>query len=75
MAASGSYLYGNFTGNGVWMYNGSAWSQVTPGNPTSMAASGSYLYGNFTGNGVWMYNGSAWSQVNAVSPNNMVTGP
>ena len=65
------YLYGNFTGNGVWMYNGSAWSQVTPGNPTSMAASGSYLYGNFTGNGVWMYNGSAWSQVTPGNPTSM----
>jgi hypothetical protein len=37
MAASGSLLYGNFgTGAGIWKYDGTTWSQLTPNVPTSM---------------------------------------
>ena len=67
-----STLYANFTGGGVWMYSGTSWSQVTPGNPTSMVAAGSLLYGNFTGGGVWMYSGTSWSQVTPGNPTSMV---
>ena len=41
MAAAGSLFYTDFGSNGIWMYNGSAWSQLTPGNPEAMAAAGS----------------------------------
>jgi hypothetical protein len=36
MSATGSLLYGSFAGNGIWKWDGAAWSQVTPNNPTSM---------------------------------------
>jgi len=26
-------LYGSFTGGGIWQWDGSSWSQVTPNNP------------------------------------------
>jgi len=29
-------LYGSFVGGGIWKWDGSAWSQVTPNNPASM---------------------------------------
>ena len=41
MVATGSLLYGDFGSSGIWMYNGSSWSQLTPGNPENIAASGS----------------------------------
>jgi hypothetical protein len=68
-----SLLYANFgTGAGIWKWDGSAWSQVTPNAPTAMAASGSLLYGNFgTGAGIWKWNGSAWSQVTPNAPTAM----
>ena len=70
MAAAGSLLYGKFD-NGIWMYNGSTWSQITPGNPEAMVAAGSLLYGDFGSNGIWMYNGSTWSQISPNNPTDM----
>ncbi len=39
-------VYADFGTNGIWQYNGTTWSQITPGNPAAMAAAGSFLYGN-----------------------------
>ncbi len=44
MVASGSLLYGDFGSSGIWIYNGTTWSQVTTSNPEAMVASGSLLY-------------------------------
>jgi hypothetical protein len=30
-------LSARFTGNGIWQWNGSGWSQLTPDNPAIMA--------------------------------------
>ena len=67
-----SPLYANFSGNGVWMYNGTAWSEVNAVAPSTMVASGSLLYGDFGVGGLWQWNGTAWSEVNAVAPSTMV---
>jgi hypothetical protein len=64
-------LYGHFTGAGIWKWDGSTWSQVTPNAPTEMAASGSILYGNFSPGGIWKWDGSTWSQVTPNSPTAM----
>jgi hypothetical protein len=77
----GQPLYANFAGAGIWKWDGSAWSQVTPNSPTAMAVSGSLLlydlnfglYGNFgTGAGIWKWDGTNWSQVTPNSPSAMV---
>jgi len=67
-------LYADFGANGLWKWDGSVWSQLTPGNPEGMAASGSLLYGDFGANGLWEWDGSAWSQLTPGDPENMVAG-
>jgi hypothetical protein len=64
-------LYATFPGTGLYKYNGSTWTQLTPYEPTAMTATGSLLYASF-GNGVWQYNGSTWSQLTPYSPEAMV---
>jgi hypothetical protein len=67
-------LYGRFTGGGIWKWDGSVWSQVTPNDPTDIEASGRKLYGNFgTGAGIWMYDedSSTWSQITPNTPTSM----
>jgi hypothetical protein len=64
-------LYADFAGAGIWKWDGSTWSQVTPNAPTAMAASGSILYGNFSPGGIWKWDGSSWSQVTPNSPTAM----
>jgi hypothetical protein len=51
-------LYGYFTNAGIWKWNGSTWSQVTPNNPQLMAFFGTTLYGSFKGGGVWEWDGT-----------------
>ena len=71
-----SSLYADFGSNGIWMYNGSTWSQTTSSNPETMVVSGSTLYGDFGSSGIWMYNGTTWSQTTPSNPQMMtVSGP
>ena len=42
-----SSLYATFPGGGVYQYNGTTWSQVTPNSPEDMVVSGSNFYGDF----------------------------
>ena len=67
-----SALYGSFTGNGIWQWNGSGWTQLTPDNPEEMVASGTNLYGDFGTNGLWQWNGSGWSLLTPDNPEAMV---
>jgi hypothetical protein len=73
MAAAGSLLYGNFgAGAGIWKWNGTTWSQITPNAPTAIAASDTLLYGNFgEGAGIWEWNGTTWSQITPNAPTAM----
>ena len=41
MVILGSNLYGSFTGSGIWKWNGTTWTQVTPNNPDLMVTSSS----------------------------------
>jgi hypothetical protein len=66
-----STLYANFTGAGLYSWNGSSWTQLHSAIPESMAASGSSLYVNFTGYGLYKWSGTAWSQLHSAIPANM----
>ncbi len=57
-------LYVDFSGYGIWKWNGADWTQTNVGETTKMAASGSNLYANFEGYGLWQWNGTDWSQLN-----------
>ena len=37
IAETSPTLYGSFTGNGIWQWGGSGWTQLTPDNPALMA--------------------------------------
>jgi hypothetical protein len=65
-------LYANFTGAGIWQWNGTEWNQITSSNPTMMVASGTNLYGTFGSDGIWQWNGSAWNQLTASNPEAIV---
>jgi hypothetical protein len=70
-SADSSFLYATFTGAGLYKYDGSTWTQLSPYEPTAMTATGSLLYATF-GNGVWQYNGSTWTQLTPYSPEAMI---
>ena len=72
MVASGPNLYVDYGLVGTWMYNGSAWSRLSPADPQNMVASGSLLDVDLRLIGTWMYNGSAWSRLSPADPQNMV---
>ncbi len=57
-------LYADFTGAGIWQYDGSNWNQLNVGETSKMTASGNNLYANFEGYGLWQWNGTLWSQLN-----------
>ena len=71
-STTSSMLYATFTGAGIYQYNGTTWSRLSPGNPIMMVTSGSNLYASFTGNGIYMHNGTAWSQLTSGTPVMMV---
>ncbi len=64
-------LYTDFTGAGIWQYDGSNWSQLNVGETSKMTASGNNLYANFEGYGLWQWNGTQWSQLNPSLAANM----
>ncbi len=67
--ASGSTLYVDFPGYGLWM-SGMAvhGARLNTVDPASMACtSGSTLYVDFAGYGLYSWNGSAWTQLNPLS--------
>jgi len=67
-------LYASFTGGGIWQWNGTGWTKLTPDNPAGMVAAGANLYGNFAGNGIWQWNGSVWSQLTPENPASVAVG-
>ena len=73
MVASGSNLYVDYGRlDGTWMYNGTSWSRLSPGDPQSMVASGSLLYADYGPTGTWRYNGSSWTRISLADPQSMV---
>ena len=72
MHSGAPLLYANFTGGGLWAWDGTSWSHLTT-RVTRQAWQPQVLslYGNFTGNGIWMYNGTSWSQLTPGNPASM----
>ena len=69
MVVSGSTLYGDFGGSGIWTWNGSNWSKINGANPEgSMQVSGSKLYTDLGASGIWVWDGAAWSQLTGSNP-------
>jgi hypothetical protein len=67
-ASLGNLLFANFSGYGVYSWNGSSWRRITDGSQHSFAASGSDLYADFGTSGIWKWNGSAWSRITDGTP-------
>ena len=61
-------LYADFTGLGLYSWNGTAWALLNTVYLESMVASGSTLYADFTGFGLYSWNGSAWTQITTDHP-------
>ena len=72
MIVADSTLYANFTGYGLYSWNGSAWSRINTTVAASMVATGTDLYANFTGYGLYKWNGTVWTKINAAVPASMV---
>ncbi len=68
-------VYVDFTGAGLWQYNG-AWTLITTLNPNHMIAFGGKLLANFPGAGLYQYDGASWTQLTPLSSaDNIVAGP
>ncbi len=65
-------FYANFTGAGIWKWNGKEWTQATASNPDLLVTVGSDLYGTFPGMGIWKYNGTDWEQTTTSVPEEIV---
>ncbi len=72
-AAADNNLYGHFSDAGIWKFDSSNWSQVTPNSSDMMVASSTTLYGSFAGAGIWQWDGSNWSQATSNNPQLMVS--
>jgi hypothetical protein len=68
-------LYVDFAGYGLYEYDGTAWSQLTPNHPASMTAAGSILYASFAGYGLYKYDSGTWTQITPNAPTSMTTNP
>jgi hypothetical protein len=56
---------------GLYKWDGTAWSQLTPANLENMVASGSTLYADFGTLGLYKWNGSSWAQLTGSNPAKM----
>jgi len=70
MVTSGATLYVNFgASDGLYKWDGAAWSQITTSNPENMVtSSGSALYVDFGTLGIYKWDGAAWSQITGSNP-------
>ena len=61
--------------SGLWQWDGSAWSQLTPNDPLTMLASGSILFADFGTGDLRVWDGTgAWTQITPNNPTIMVAG-
>ena len=70
----GHTLYANFTGYGLFQWNGTTWTQINPSVPASMVASDTALYANFTGYGIYKYEAGTWTSLSPTDPSIMIAG-
>src|SRR5210317_1258069 len=64
IALGGSKLVVDFGLNGLWIYDGSIWVQISSWNPERMVAWGAgNLTVDFGSNGLWSFDGSSWWKI------------
>ena len=68
--SEGDELAVDFGLNGLWYYDGSAWSRMTTWNPGDGGLAGwdGGLAADFDGNGLWNFNGTTWSKKSSWNP-------
>ncbi|OGD20238.1 MAG: hypothetical protein A2W03_08005 [Candidatus Aminicenantes bacterium RBG_16_63_16] len=70
----------DFGTGGVWIYDGGAWTQLTPANPESLLAADvdgdtlDEILADQGANGLWLWNAGEWSQLSAVNGDGMAAG-
>ncbi len=76
-SSDGLTLYASFAASspspGLWKYDGSAWTQLSPSTAESMVTSSTALFADFGVWGLWKLEGSAWTQLSPSNPENMLT--
>ncbi len=64
---------------GAWLWNGGAWSQLTPSNPERMVPfnidgdADDEIALDLGATGLWIWNGGAWSQVSGSNPECLIS--
>jgi len=66
----GAELGMDFGSIGLYLYDGSSWSKLTPSNPQHLAVYGNKLVGDFGGVGMWQFDGSSWSRLTTSDADN-----
>jgi hypothetical protein len=69
--ADNNAVYATFGSNGLYKWDGAAWSRLNTKIPDSMVASGSVLYAAFASHGLYKWDGTIWSRLNAKIPASM----
>jgi hypothetical protein len=70
----------DFGSLGIWMYNGGAWSQISPEDPDGLVAlnidgdADDEIVADMGDGGVWLWNSGALSQLSAVDAESLAVG-
>ena len=58
----------DFTGDGLYEWNGTNWTRITTSHPATMIGSSTSLYAEFTGDGLYQWNGTSWILITTSHP-------
>ena len=64
----GDELAVDFGVDGLWHYDGAAWSQLNALNPSGIEEWSGGCAADFSTSGLWNYDGASWSQLTALNP-------
>ena len=70
----------DFGANGVWMFNGGVWTQLTPNNPESMIAADlqndgeDEIIADMAALGLWVWGGGVWANLTTYNPEGLLAG-
>jgi hypothetical protein len=65
-------FYSFFSSDGLYSWNGSAWTLLTKDQPATMLTSGSSLYARFAAYGLYQWNGLTWTRLTKDQPSTML---
>jgi hypothetical protein len=68
----GSYrgdLVANFPGHGLWRYDGTTWTLLTPNDTVQALIEVGDLYADYGTLGLWRYNDTTWERISFADPN------